>query len=48
MFHHRTLLFRSLAAAAIDSAWTLQVSGYTVSRLRAKIPPKDDKDDNEQ
>ena len=24
---------------AIDSAWTLQVSGYTVSRLRAKIPP---------
>jgi sugar lactone lactonase YvrE len=25
--------------AAIDSAWTLQVSGYTVSRLRAKIPP---------
>ena len=35
--------------AAIDSAWTLQVSGYTVSRLRAKIPSiKDDKDDNEQ
>ena len=34
--------------AAIDSAWTLQVSGYTVSRLRAKIPPNDDKDDNEQ
>ena len=27
------------AQAAIDSAWTLQVSGYTVSRLRAKIPP---------
>jgi sugar lactone lactonase YvrE len=37
------------AQAAIDSAWTLQVSGYTVSRLRAKIPPvKDDKDDDEQ
>jgi len=37
------------AEPAIDSAWTLQVSGYTVSRLRAKIPPiKDDKDDNEQ
>jgi sugar lactone lactonase YvrE len=27
------------ANAAIDSAWTLQVNGYTVSRLRAKIPP---------
>jgi sugar lactone lactonase YvrE len=25
--------------AAIDSAWTLEVSGYTVSKLRAKIPP---------
>ena len=25
--------------AAIDSAWTLQVQGYTVSRLPAKIPP---------
>ena len=24
---------------AIDSAWTLQVNGYTVSRLPAKIPP---------
>jgi len=36
------------AEPAIDSAWTLEVSGYTVSRLRAKIPPKDDKDDNEQ
>jgi sugar lactone lactonase YvrE len=24
---------------AIDSAWTLQVQGYTVSRLPAKIPP---------
>ena len=33
------------AQAAIDSAWTLQVSGYTVSKLRAKIPPKDDDDD---
>jgi DNA-binding beta-propeller fold protein YncE len=27
------------ANAAIDSAWTLQVNGYTVSRLPAKIPP---------
>jgi sugar lactone lactonase YvrE len=27
------------ANAAIDSAWTLQVQGYTVSKLRAKIPP---------
>jgi sugar lactone lactonase YvrE len=25
--------------AAIDSAWTLQVQGYTVSKLPAKIPP---------
>jgi sugar lactone lactonase YvrE len=24
---------------AIDSAWTLQVQGYTVSRLQARIPP---------
>jgi hypothetical protein len=27
------------ANAAIDSAWTLQVQGYTVSKLRANIPP---------
>jgi sugar lactone lactonase YvrE len=27
------------AQKAIDSAWTLQVSGYTVSSLPAKIPP---------
>ena len=27
------------AQAAIDSAWTLQVQGYTVSVLPAKIPP---------
>ena len=27
------------ANPAIDSAWTLQVNGYTVSRLPAKIPP---------
>jgi DNA-binding beta-propeller fold protein YncE len=27
------------ARAAIDSAWTLQVKGYTVSSLPAKIPP---------
>jgi sugar lactone lactonase YvrE len=31
--------------AAIDSAWTLEVSGYTVSKLRARIPPFPD--DNE-
>jgi sugar lactone lactonase YvrE len=27
------------AKAAIDSLWTLQVKGYTVSKLPAKIPP---------
>jgi DNA-binding beta-propeller fold protein YncE len=27
------------AEPAIDSAWTLQVQGYTVSKLPAKIPP---------
>ena len=27
------------AQKAIDSAWTLQVSAYTVSSLPAKIPP---------
>ena len=27
------------AEPAIDSAWTLQVKGYTVSQLAAKIPP---------
>ena len=26
------------AQAAIDSAWTLEVKGYTVSQLPAKIP----------
>ena len=30
--------------AAIDSAWTLEVEGYTVSKLRAKIPPFPDDD----
>jgi sugar lactone lactonase YvrE len=30
------------AKAAIDSAWTLQVKGYTVSKLPAKIPPLSD------
>jgi hypothetical protein len=33
------------AQAAIDSAWTLEVSGYTVSRLRAKIPQIQGDDD---
>jgi sugar lactone lactonase YvrE len=32
------------AQAAIDSAWTLQVQGYTVSQLPAKIPPFPDRD----
>jgi sugar lactone lactonase YvrE len=31
---------------AIDSAWTLQVKGYTVSKLPAKIPPFPDRDGN--
>jgi len=31
------------AQAAIDSAWTLQVKGYTVSQLPAKIPPFPDR-----
>jgi sugar lactone lactonase YvrE len=30
---------------AIDSAWTLQVNGYTVSQLPAKIPPFPDQED---
>src|SRR3984893_11602989 len=30
---------------AIDSAWTLQVNGYTVSQLPAKIPPFPDQGD---
>jgi sugar lactone lactonase YvrE len=34
------------ARAAIDSPWTLQVKGYTVSRLPAKIPPFPDRDGN--
>jgi sugar lactone lactonase YvrE len=33
------------AQAAIDSAWTLQVNGYTVSQLPAKIPPFPDQGD---
>jgi sugar lactone lactonase YvrE len=32
------------ARAAIDSPWTLQVKGYTVSKLPAKIPPFPDRD----
>ena len=31
------------AQAAIDSAWTLQVKGYTVSKLPARIPPFPDR-----
>jgi sugar lactone lactonase YvrE len=34
------------AQAAIDSAWTLEVNGSTVAKLRARIPPFPD--DNEQ
>ena len=30
------------AQAAVDSPWTLQVKHYTVSKLRAAIPPLDD------
>jgi hypothetical protein len=29
------------AQAAVDSPWTLQVKRYTVSKLRAAIPPLD-------
>lgn len=32
------------AQAAIDSAWTLEVKGYTVAQLPAKIPPLFDHD----
>lgn len=32
------------AEPAIDSAWTLQVKGYTVSKLPARIPPFPDHD----
>src|SRR5208282_1797289 len=32
------------ADPAIDSAWTLQVKGYTVSQLPAIIPPFPDRD----
>jgi sugar lactone lactonase YvrE len=34
------------AKAAIDSAWTLQVKGYTVSKLPAKIPPLSEQDEH--
>jgi len=34
------------AQAAIDSGWTLKVRHFTVSRLRAKIPPLGDGDDD--
>jgi sugar lactone lactonase YvrE len=30
------------AQAAVDSAWTLQAKHYTVSKLRAEIPPLED------
>jgi sugar lactone lactonase YvrE len=33
------------AEPAIDSAWTLQVKGYTVSKLPAKIPPFPDQNE---
>ncbi len=32
------------AEAAIDSAWTLEAKHFTVSRMRAEIPPVDDGD----
>jgi sugar lactone lactonase YvrE len=34
------------AQAAIDSAWTLEVKGYTVAQLPAKIPPLSDHDEH--
>jgi sugar lactone lactonase YvrE len=34
------------ARAAVDSAWTLQVKHYTVSKLRAVIPPLGDDDEH--
>jgi sugar lactone lactonase YvrE len=34
------------AEAAIDSAWTLEVKGYTVAQLPAKIPPLSDHDEH--
>jgi hypothetical protein len=34
------------AQAAVDSAWTLEVKRYTVSKLRAVIPPLSGGDQN--
>jgi hypothetical protein len=36
------------AQAAIDSGWTLEVKHFTVSRMRAKIPPLGNGNDNGQ
>jgi len=36
------------ATVAIDSAWTLQVKGYTVSKISASIPPLNPGDDDSQ
>ena len=36
------------AMVAIDSAWTLQVKGYTVSQISASIPPLNPGDDDSQ
>ena len=36
------------ATVAIDSAWTLQVKGYTVSQISASIPPLNPGDDEER
>jgi sugar lactone lactonase YvrE len=36
------------ATVAIDSAWTLQVKGYTVSQISASIPPLNSGDDDSQ
>jgi sugar lactone lactonase YvrE len=36
------------AQAAIDSGWTLEVKHFTVSRMRAKIPPLGNGNDNSQ
>jgi sugar lactone lactonase YvrE len=39
--------FPNTHSKAIDSAWTLQVNGYTVSQLPAKIPPFPDQGDDQ-
>jgi len=40
------LPFAGVPAEAIDSAWTLEVNHFTVSRIRAQIPPVGDGDND--